>query len=74
MGCDDILKSVAKEDSCGVCNGDNSGATRITDTLIGSGGCGYHIAGVIPAGTTDVKIAEAISTPFVFIGKVIHNV
>ena len=69
MGCDDILKSGAKKDSCGVCNGDNSGATRITDTLIGCGGRGYHIAGVIPVGATDVKITEAISTPFVFIGK-----
>ena len=56
MGCDNVLGSGAQTDSCGVCNGEGSGATIITDTLTGSGGFGYHTVAVIPAGARDVRI------------------
>ena len=72
VGCDDVLESEAQPDSCGVCNGDDSGATVVTDTLTGFGGFGYHEAGVIPAGARNVRIAEATATSLVYIGKVIN--
>ena len=67
-----MLESGAQPDKCGVCNGDNSGATLVTDTLTGSGGFGYHTAGIIPAGARDVRIAEQTSTSLVYLGKVIN--
>ena len=73
MGCDDVLESGAQPDSCGVCNGDDSGATFITDTLTGSGGFGYHTAGVIPAGARNVRIAEATATSSVYLGKILSS-
>ena len=69
MGCDNVLESGAQTDACGVCNGDGSGTTKISDTLTGSGGFGYHTVTVIPAGAIDVRIAEATVTPSVYIGK-----
>ena len=64
-----MLESEAQPDSCGVCNGDDSGAQLVTDTLTGSGGFGYHTAAVIPAGARNVRIAEATATSLVYIGK-----
>ena len=72
MGCDNVLESGAQADTCGVCNGDDSGAVKETDTLTGSGGFGYHTVTVIPAGARDVRIAEAISTSSVYIGKILN--
>jgi len=69
VGCDNILESGAQTDSCGVCNGDDSTATKITDTLTGSGGFGYHTVAVIPAGARDVRIAEVTATSSVYLGK-----
>ena len=71
MGCDNVLESGALTDSCGVCNGDGSGATRVSRTLTGSGKFGYHKAGVIPSGSRNVKIAEATATSYVYLGKVL---
>ena len=69
-----MLESGAQPDSCGVCNGDNSGAALVTDTLTGSGylmsGYQYYAAGIIPAGARNVRIAEANATSWVYIGKV----
>ena len=64
VGCDDVLESGAQPDSCGVCNGDDSGATVTTNTLTGSGWYGYYTAGVIPAGACNVRIAEATGLPW----------
>ena len=74
VGCDNMLESGAQPDSCGVCNGDNSGAALVTDTLTGSGGFGYHTAGIIPAGARNVRIAEQTQTSLVFLGKVVRNI
>ena len=73
MGCDNVLESGAQADTCGVCNGDNSSATIVSDTLTGSGGLGYHMVTVIPAGARGVRIAEVISTLFVYIGKILYT-
>jgi len=70
VGCDNVLESGAQTDSCGVCNGDDSAATKITDTLTGSGGFGYHTVAVIPAGARDVRIAEVTATSSVYLGKI----
>ena len=69
MGCDNVLESGAQTDTCGVCNGDDSGVTRVSDTLTGSGRFGYHTVAVIPAGAGDVRIAEAVVTSSVYLGK-----
>ena len=71
VGCDNVLESGAQRDSCGVCNGDDSGATRVNDTLTGSGGFGYHTVTVIPAGARYVRIAEATATSHVYLGKLL---
>ena len=68
-----MLESGAQPDSCGVCNGDDSGAALTSDTLTGSGGFGYHVAAIIPAGARNIKIAEATSTSLVYIGKIAIN-
>ena len=73
MGCDNVLESGAQTDTCGVCNGDGSSATKTTDTLTGSGGFGYHTVAVIPAGARDVRIAEAVSTSSVYLGKILNT-
>ena len=64
-----MLESGAQPDSCGVCNGDNSGVVLLTDILTGSGGFGYHTAGTIPAGARNVKIAELTPIASVYLGK-----
>ena len=71
MGCDNVLESGAQRDSYGVCNGDDSNATRVNDTLTGYGGFGYHTVTVIPAGARDVRIAEATATLHVYLGKLL---
>ena len=71
VGCDNVLESGAQRDSCGVCNGDNSSATRVNNTLTGSGGFGYHTVTVIPVGARDVRIAEAIATSYVYLGELL---
>jgi len=64
------LESGAQADSCGVCNGEGSGATVVTDTLTGSGNFGYHTVAVIPAGARYVRIAEVNATSSVYLGKI----
>ena len=71
VGCDDVLESGAQPDNCGVCNGNDSGIIKIINTLRGFGGFGYHTAGIIPVGARNVRIAEAIATSFVYIGKIL---
>ena len=66
-----MLESGAQPDSCGICNGDNSRTSLVTDTLTVSGGFGYHTAGIIPAGARNVRIAQQTSTSSVYLGKVI---
>ena len=72
MGCDNVLESGAQRDSRGVCNGDDSGATRVNDTLTGSGGFGYHTVAVIPVGARDVRISEATANSYVYLGKLLY--
>ena len=71
VGCDNVLESEAQKDSCGVCNGDDSSATRINDTLTGSGGFGYHTVTVIPTGAHSIRIAEATASPYIHLGKLL---
>ena len=71
VGCDNVLESGAHRDSCGMCNGDDSGATRVNDTLTGTGGFGYHTITVISAGACNVRIAEVTVAPYVYIGKLL---
>ena len=72
MGCDNVLESGAQADTCGVCNGDDSGATKVMDTLTGSGGFGYHMVAVIPVGARGVRISEATETSSIYLGKVLQ--
>ena len=69
MGCDNVLGSGAQTDSCGVCNGDGSGARRIIFTETGSGHFGYHAVAKIPAEARYVRIAEVTATSSVYLGK-----
>ena len=69
MGCDNVLESGTIADTCCVCNGDNSGATTVSDTLTVSGWFGYHAVAVIPARAINVRIAEATATSSVYLGK-----
>ena len=71
MGCDNVLESGAQSDSCGMCSGDDSGATRVNDTQTGTGGFGYHTITVIPAGARNVRIAEVIVASYIYIGKLL---
>ena len=73
VGCDDVLESGAQPDSCGVCNGDNSGARLVTNTLTGSGSFGYYTAGVIPVGARNIRIAETTATSSVYLGKALYT-
>ena len=69
MGCDNVLESGAQKDSCGVCNGDNSGATTVSGTLTVSGEYGYHKIVVIPARAINVRITEVTVNSSVYLGK-----
>ena len=65
------MESKAQIDTCGVCNGNDSGITmKVNKTLTGSGGFGYHTAAVIPSGARIVRIAEPNTTQDVCIGKI----
>ena len=68
VGCDNVLESGAQIDSCGICNGHDKSATRVSNTLTGTGGFGYHTVTVIPAGARNVRIAEATATSYVYLG------
>ena len=71
VGCDNVLESGARIDSCGICSGNDKSATRVTNTLTGSGGFGYHTVTVIPAGARNVRIAEATPTSYVYLGELL---
>ena len=64
-----MLQSGAKADVCGVCNGDGSDGVKTTETLDGSGGFGYHTTATVPAGARDVRIVEADTASFIYLGK-----
>lgn len=56
-GCDHILNSSAKMDSCGVCKGDNSSCQRITGSF-NSSFYGYTKVTKIPAGSSFIEIKQ----------------
>lgn len=69
VGCDNVLNSGARADVCGVCYGNGTGAKNITRTLTGSGGLGYHTAGVIPARARAIRIVKVTQTSPFYLGK-----
>ncbi|XP_053973328.1 A disintegrin and metalloproteinase with thrombospondin motifs 9-like isoform X2 [Hylaeus volcanicus] len=56
-GCDHVLNSMAKLDTCGVCRGDNSTCQRITGTY-NSTQYGYTRVTKIPAGSSNIDIRQ----------------
>ncbi|XP_075456279.1 A disintegrin and metalloproteinase with thrombospondin motifs 19 isoform X1 [Ascaphus truei] len=58
VGCDGILGSLAREDHCGVCNGNGKSCKIIKGDFNHTRGAGYVEALVIPAGATRIKVVE----------------
>ncbi|XP_072889071.1 A disintegrin and metalloproteinase with thrombospondin motifs 17 isoform X3 [Hemitrygon akajei] len=58
IGCDGIIGSAAKEDRCGVCNGDDKSCKIIKGDFNQSQGMGYVEAAVIPAGARRIRVVE----------------
>ncbi|XP_042270160.1 A disintegrin and metalloproteinase with thrombospondin motifs 17 isoform X1 [Thunnus maccoyii] len=58
IGCDSIIGSSAKEDRCGVCNGDGRSCKIVRGDFNHTNGMGYIEAVVIPAGARRIKIVE----------------
>ncbi|CAG5859420.1 unnamed protein product [Menidia menidia] len=58
VGCDYVIDSKAKEDRCGVCNGNSSTCTTVRRTFEESEGLGYVDIGLIPEGAWDILIEE----------------
>ncbi|XP_032906237.1 A disintegrin and metalloproteinase with thrombospondin motifs 17 [Amblyraja radiata] len=58
IGCDGIIGSAAKEDRCGVCNGDDKSCEIIKGDFNQSQGMGYVEAAVIPAGARRIRVVE----------------
>ncbi|KTF76603.1 hypothetical protein cypCar_00033149, partial [Cyprinus carpio] len=58
IGCDGIIGSSAKEDRCGVCNGDGKSCRIIKGDFNHSKGMGYIEAVVIPVGARRIKVVE----------------
>lgn len=59
VGCDKIVDSNSTIDKCGVCGGDGMSCKTITKTFTDSPKFGYKTIGTIPAGSRNIKIAEA---------------
>ncbi|XP_044585888.1 A disintegrin and metalloproteinase with thrombospondin motifs 9 isoform X2 [Cotesia glomerata] len=57
-GCDHVLGSNAKLDTCGVCRGDNSTCQRITGAYNSSGVYGYRKVTKIPKGSSYIDIRQ----------------
>ncbi|KYO20625.1 A disintegrin and metalloproteinase with thrombospondin motifs 17 isoform A [Alligator mississippiensis] len=58
FGCDGILGSLAREDHCGVCNGNGKSCKVIKGDFNHTRGAGYVEALVIPAGARRIKVVE----------------
>ncbi|XP_075867657.1 A disintegrin and metalloproteinase with thrombospondin motifs 17 isoform X3 [Nelusetta ayraudi] len=58
IGCDGIIGSLAKEDRCGVCNGDGRSCKIVRGDFNHTKGMGYIEAVVIPAGARRIKVVE----------------
>ncbi|XP_039858074.1 A disintegrin and metalloproteinase with thrombospondin motifs 17 isoform X1 [Simochromis diagramma] len=58
IGCDSIIGSSAKEDRCGVCNGDGRSCKIVTGDFNHTRGMGYIEAVVIPAGARRIRVVE----------------
>uniref|UniRef100_A0A3Q0T196 ADAM metallopeptidase with thrombospondin type 1 motif 17 n=1 Tax=Amphilophus citrinellus TaxID=61819 RepID=A0A3Q0T196_AMPCI len=58
IGCDSIIGSSAKEDRCGVCNGDGRSCKIVRGDFNHTKGMGYIEAVVIPAGARRIKVVE----------------
>ncbi|KAJ0001900.1 hypothetical protein NQD34_001696 [Periophthalmus magnuspinnatus] len=58
IGCDGIIGSAAKEDRCGVCNGDGRSCRVVRGDFNHTKGMGYIEAVVIPAGARRIKVVE----------------
>uniref|UniRef100_A0A8C2PYF8 ADAM metallopeptidase with thrombospondin type 1 motif, 17 n=1 Tax=Cyprinus carpio TaxID=7962 RepID=A0A8C2PYF8_CYPCA len=58
IGCDGIIGSSAKEDRCGVCNGDGKSCKIVKGDFNHSKGMGYIEAAVIPVGARRIKVVE----------------
>ncbi|KAM4593749.1 A disintegrin and metalloproteinase with thrombospondin motifs 17 isoform 1-T1 [Odontesthes bonariensis] len=58
IGCDGIIGSSAREDPCGVCNGDGHSCKIVRGDFNHTKGMGYIEAVVIPAGAWRIKVME----------------
>uniref|UniRef100_A0A8C4XYC6 ADAM metallopeptidase with thrombospondin type 1 motif 19 n=1 Tax=Gopherus evgoodei TaxID=1825980 RepID=A0A8C4XYC6_9SAUR len=58
FGCDGMLGSLAREDHCGVCNGNGKSCKVIKGDFNHTRGAGYIEALVIPAGARRIKVVE----------------
>ncbi|XP_008403161.1 A disintegrin and metalloproteinase with thrombospondin motifs 17 [Poecilia reticulata] len=58
IGCDGIIGSSAKEDTCGVCNGHGDSCKIVKGDFNYTKGMGYVEAVVIPAGAWRIKVME----------------
>uniref|UniRef100_A0AAY4EAH8 ADAM metallopeptidase with thrombospondin type 1 motif, 17 n=1 Tax=Denticeps clupeoides TaxID=299321 RepID=A0AAY4EAH8_9TELE len=58
IGCDGIIGSLAKEDRCGVCNGDGKSCKIVKGDFNHTRGTGYIEAAVIPVGARRIKVME----------------
>ncbi|XP_054999515.1 A disintegrin and metalloproteinase with thrombospondin motifs 17 [Sorex araneus] len=58
IGCDGIIGSAAKEDRCGVCDGDGGLCRVVKGHFRHPRGTGYIEAAVIPAGARRIRVVE----------------
>ncbi|MBZ3891382.1 A disintegrin and metalloproteinase with thrombospondin motifs 19 [Sciurus carolinensis] len=58
VGCDGLLGSLAREDHCGVCNGNGKSCKIIKGDFNHTRGAGYIEVLVIPAGARRIKVVE----------------
>ncbi|XP_043934338.1 A disintegrin and metalloproteinase with thrombospondin motifs 17 isoform X2 [Protopterus annectens] len=58
IGCDGIIGSEAKEDRCGVCNGDGKSCKIVKGDFNHTRGTGYIEAAVIPVGARRIRVVE----------------
>ncbi|XP_015221568.1 A disintegrin and metalloproteinase with thrombospondin motifs 19 [Lepisosteus oculatus] len=58
VGCDGVVGSLAREDHCGVCNGNGKSCKVIKGDFNHTRGAGYIEAVVIPAGARRIRVVE----------------
>uniref|UniRef100_A0A803T0E9 ADAM metallopeptidase with thrombospondin type 1 motif 17 n=1 Tax=Anolis carolinensis TaxID=28377 RepID=A0A803T0E9_ANOCA len=58
IGCDGIIGSAAREDRCGICNGDGKTCKVVKGDFNHTKGMGYIEAAVIPAGARRIRVME----------------